>query len=339
MDLKFCPECGTPLKSEDMKFCPNCRTLIETEPKNQSNTNIKAKKRVWQTSSSILLLMGSVIGILTFFTPTGSFHFAGLLSWDMWMFGFNIFFEAGVGTDIFWIGNRYLLTFSIMTTIFVVLGNIIAILGVVNLLRKKDYAYMLAGAGAVMLTGSTLFYLISFEVYSWIFMGDTFWGLLYPWFGVYGQFIAAALMLPAFLLAKKASQYSDPLEKEDHQEKMYKMLKSIIETKYLPESEKNRLKNELEVISLRLKGVADLQGKIMELTTENQGRVNLDEPLRYFQQALELSSSSQQNISKVDLQLVEQIIEEKDKIKALRYLKEISYHTTVFLGEIVKIFN
>ena len=339
MDLKFCPECGNPLKPEDMKFCPNCRTLIETEPKYRSKTNIKAKKRVWQNSSCILLLMGSVIGILTFFTPTGSFHFADLLSWDMWMFGYNIFFEAGVGTDIFWTGNSYLLAFSIMATIFVVLGNIIAILGVVNLLRKKDYAYMLAGTGAVMLTGSTLFYLISYEVYSWIFMGNTFWGILYPWFGVYGQFIAAAFMIPAFLLARKASQYSDPLEKEDHQEKMYKMLKSIIETKYLPETEKNRLKNELEVISLRLKGVADLHRKVLELSNQNQTRIDFQGPLLYFQQALELSSSSQQNISQVDLQLIEQIIEEQDKIKSLRYIEEIIYHTTVLLGEIVKLFN
>lgn len=339
MDHKFCPECGTPLKLEDMKFCPNCRTLIETKPKYQSKTNIKAKKRLWQNSSWILLLMGSVIGILTLFTPTGSFNFAGLLSWDMWMFGYNIFFEAGVGTDVFWTGNAYLLGFSIVTTIFVVLGNILAILGVVNLLRKKDYAYMLAGAGAVMLTSFTLFYLISYEIYSWIFMGGTFWGLLYPWFGVYGQFIAAALMVPAFLLARKASQYSDPLEKEDHQEKVYNMLKTIIETKRLPESEKNRLKNELEIISLRLKGLADLQGKIMELTTDIQDRVNFDEPLRCFQQALELSSSSQQNLSIIDLQLVKQIVEEKDKTKVLGYLKEISSHTTTFLGEIIKIFN
>ena len=339
MNLKFCPECGNPLKLEDMKFCPNCRTLIETESKYQSKTNIKAKKRIWQNSSWILLLIGSVIGILTFFTPTGSVHIAGLLSWDMWIFGFNIFFEAGVGTNIFWTRNQYFLTFSIMTTIFVVLGNIIAILGVVNLLRKKDYAYMLAGAGAVMLIGSTLFYLISFEIHSWIYIGDTFWGVLYPWFGVYGQFIAAALMIPAFLLARKASQYSDPLVKEDHQQKMYKMLKSIIDTKYLPESEKNRLNNELEVISLRLKGVADLHRKVQELSNENQTRIDFQGPLLYFQQALELSSGSQQNISKIDLQLVEQIVEEQDKAKALGYLKEISSHTTAFLGDIVKIFT
>jgi len=339
MDPKFCPECGKPLKSEDMKFCPNCRTLIETEPRHQTKTNIKAKKRIWENSSGIMLLIGSIIGILTFFTPSGSFHYADLYSWDMWMFGYNIIFEMGVGTDIFWTGNSYLLAFSIVTTIFVVLGNILAILGVVMLLKKSDYAYILAGTGAVMLIGFTLFYLISYEVYFWIFMGDTFWGILYPSFGVYGQFIAAGFMIPAFLLARKASQYSDPLEKEEHQEKVYNMLKTIIETKRLPENEKSRLKNELEVISLRLKGAAFLKGKIMELTTENQDRTNLDESLKYFQQALELSSSSQQNISKVDLQLVEQIIEEQDKVKALRFLKEISSHTTLLLGEIIKIFN
>lgn len=339
MNLKFCPECGNPLKPEDMKFCPKCKTLIETEPKYQPKTNIKAKKRLWQNSSWILLLVGSIIGMLTFFTPTGSVHIANLFSWDMWMFGYNIVFESGVGTDIFWIGNSELFACSMTASIFIVLGNILAFLGVIRLLMKKDYAYVLAGAGTVMLTAFTLFYLIYFEVYSWIFMGDTFWGLLTPWFGVYGQFIAAGFMVSAFFLARKASQYSDPLEKEDHQEKMYKMLKSIIETKYLPEGEKNRLKNELEVISLRLKGVADLQRKVLELSNENQTRIDFQGSLVYFQQALELSSGSQQNISQVDLQLIEQIIEEQDKIKALRYLKEISSHTTVLLGEIVKIFN
>jgi len=336
MEIKFCPECGNPLNSEDMKFCPNCKTLIETEPSYQPKANIKAKKRVWQNSSGILLLLGSIIGFFAFFTPSGSFHFADLYSWDMWMYGYNIVFESGVGTDIFWIGNSELFAFSIVSSIFVLLGNCIAILGVISLLRKKDYAYMLAGTTAVMLTGSSLFYLLSSEVYFWIFMGNTFWGILPPSFGFYGQLIAAAIALPAFFLARKSSQYSDPLEKEVHQEKVYNMLTTIIENKIIPESKKTRLKNELEVISLRLKGVADLQGKIIKLTPEYQGGIDFNESLNFFQQALELSSSSQENISKVDLKLVEQIIIDKDKNKALRYLKEISSHTTELLGEMFK---
>lgn len=339
MDLKYCPECGNPLKPEDMKFCPNCKTLIETEPKYEPKTNIKAKKKVWRNSSSLLLLMGSIIGILCIFTPAGGVHIPGLFSWDMWMIGYNIVLESGVGTDIFWPGSSELFAFSITSSIFVILGNLLAIIGIIRIMMKKDYAYILVGAAAVMLAGATLFYLISYEVYSWIFFGDTFWGILPPWFGIYGQFIAAGIMVPAFFLARKASEYSDPLEKEDHQQKMYNMLKTIIETKPLREGEKSRLDNELEVISLRLKGVADLQRKIMEFNTDDQSRLSFDDSLSYFQQALELSSSSQQNISKIDLQLVVQIIEERDKVKALRIIKEISAHTTVLLGDIVKIFN
>ena len=64
MDLKYCPKCGNPLKPVDMKFCPNCKTLIETEPIYRSNTGIKAKKKVWRNSSSLLLLLGSIIGII-----------------------------------------------------------------------------------------------------------------------------------------------------------------------------------------------------------------------------------------------------------------------------------
>ncbi|NVM37891.1 MAG: hypothetical protein HWN81_20025 [Candidatus Lokiarchaeota archaeon] len=190
-----------------------------------------------------------------------------------------------------------------------------------------------------MLVGFILFYLISFEIYFWIFVGDTFWGVLYPFFGVYGQLIAAAFMAPAFFLARKTSQYSDPLIIEDHQVKVYGLLKTIIETKQLQESERNRLKNELEVISLRLKGVATLKSNIIELTPDDKSRMNIDDSLLYFQRALELSSSAQQNISRMDLQLVKQVIEERDKNKALKYLKEIISHTTVLLGEIVKVFN
>lgn len=344
MNPKFCPKCGIPLKFDDMKFCPNCREPIGIKPTPQVYRNVKTKNKKWVNLSWVLLLIGSLIGILALFTPTGSFNFEGLLSWDMWIFGYNISYDWEVGTEIFWTMNQYLLGFSIVTTVFVIIGNLIAIVGVVRLMQKKESAYFLPGIGAVMLIGFILFYLISYEVYFWIFMGDTFWGLLFPAFGVYGQLIAAAFMAPAFFLARKASQYSglekpleEPLEKELHQEKLYNMLKTIIENKYLPESEKIRIKNDLEVISLRLKGVASLEKEITKITPESLNRLDLDESLNCFQQAFELSSSSQKNISNVDLQLIKQIIEDQDKNKAIQYLNEISSHTTLFLGEIVKI--
>lgn len=341
MNPKICPNCGIPLKFKDMKFCPNCRAPIGIELNPQVNRNIKTKKKVWVNLSWVLLLIGSLIGILAIFTPTGSFNYGGLLSWDMWIFGYNITYDWEVGTEIFWTMNQYLGGFSIVTTVFVIIGNLIAIVGVVRLMQKKESAYLLPGIGAIMLIGFILFYLISYEAYFWIFVGESFWGFLFPAFGVYGQLIAAAFMTPAFFLARKASQYrglekplEEPLEKELHQEKLYNMLKTIIENKFLPESEKTRIKNDLEVISLRFKGVASLKKEITKITPES---LDLDESLNCFQQAFELSSSSQKNISNVDLQLIKQIIEEQDKNKAIQYMNEISSHTTLFLGEIVKI--
>ena len=303
------------------------------------SSTIQTKKRFWQRSSLILLVISSVMGVLAFISPTGSIHLGNLYSWDLWIFGYNSVFESGVGTESFWIGNTDLLGFSVVSTVFVIIGIIISIFGVISLLRKKDYVHILAGTGAVMLIGSILFYLISFEVYFWIFAGGTFWGLLFPSFGFYGQLVSGVLMVPAILLTRKSSQYSEPIVVEDQQEKVYNMVKRIIDTKFLPEIVRSRLNIELEVISLRLKGTADIQKKILEFSNEPYALTEFQESLSDFQRALELSPDTQKRISQVDLQLVEQIIEEKDKTKALGYLKEISSHTTALLGEIVKILN
>lgn len=129
--------------------------------------------------------------------------------------------------------------------------------------------------------------------------------------------------------------------------KVYNMLKSLIESKFLSESEKERLNHELEVISLRLKGVAFLQTRI---DSSRRGRLrrgikilleetDYEEGLKFFQQAFELSSISQQEISKADLNLVKKIFEQQDKRIALQYLNEISDHTKILIGEIFKILD
>ncbi|MGB5912208.1 MAG: hypothetical protein WBH31_13525 [Promethearchaeia archaeon] len=299
--------------------------------------NRTPKKRRWTNYSCILLLIGSIIGLLSLIAPAGSFHYGNLYSWDMWMFGYNIIYDWEVGTEIFWTVNRYLFLFSLVSTIFVVIGNFLSIFAAVKVKRKSDYAHITAGISSIILTGFTLFYLISYELYFVFNAGESFWSLLNPSFAVYGQFIAAAFMVPAFFIARKASLYSEPLEKEVHQEKVYNMLKTIIETKRFSESGKNKLKKDLEVISLRFKGYTFLQEKMAFTSMENRDYEHLEDGLKYFQQAFDLSSSSQQKISKEDLYLVEQIIKEEDKLKAMNYLNEISDHTTILLGEILKI--
>ncbi|MFX1435314.1 MAG: hypothetical protein ACFFB1_16205 [Promethearchaeota archaeon] len=269
--------------------------------------------------------------------PAGSFHYGNLYSWDMWMFGYNIIYDWEVGTEIFWTANRYLSLFSIFSTVFVVIGNCLSIFAAVKVKRKSDYAHISAGISPLILFGATLFYLISYELYFVINASESFWSLLSPSFAVYGQFIAAAFMVPTFFIARKASLYSEPLEKEVHQEKVYNMLKTIIETRKFSESGKRILKNELEAISLRLKGYNFLREKLTFTSTEIRDYEHLEDGLKYFQQAFDLSSNLQQKIAQEDLNLVEKIIKEEDKSKVMNYLNEISDHTTILLGEFLKI--
>jgi len=119
------------------------------------------------------------------------------------------------------------------------------------------------------------------------------------------------------------------------------MIKVILETKFLLESEKNILKNELEVISLRLKGVTSLKKKIGLLNMETQDYIHHEgqesqEALKFFQQALELSSNLNQEVSIFDLNLAKKIIEQQDREIRLNYLNKISGHTTLLLGEILQ---
>ncbi|MFW9969974.1 MAG: zinc ribbon domain-containing protein, partial [Candidatus Odinarchaeota archaeon] len=214
-NYKYCPKCGTLIDFKNANYCPQCKTSLYS-PTITTIKNIKKRKRGWENYSKILSLIGSIIGLFSIFAPTGSIHLGGLYSWDMWIYGYNVTYDWEEGTEIFWTLNPELLAFSITSTIFIVIGNIMAIIGFVQLLKKKEYAYFLPGIGSVLLVGFILFYLIAYEIYFLIYMGESFWSFLPPSFGFYGQLIAAILMLLAFFFARKSAQYSEPLEKEVH---------------------------------------------------------------------------------------------------------------------------
>ena len=162
-----------------------------------------------------------------------------------------------------------------------------------------------------------------------------------PAFGIYGQFIASIPMVLGFFIARGSSKYSEPLEKELHQEKVYNLVKRVLETKFLSESEKEKLYKELEVISLRLKGTAFLKSKI-ENSSKTESGVSLieerdfKEGMQIFQDAINLSSNSQQEIGIKDMDLVKQIFKQQYKQNALYYLNQISNHTTTLIGELFK---
>lgn len=353
----FCPECGK-LLNTDLTNCPNCGKPISYEQIDHSRPLINQKdvenERIPQVSkrkkpmikklgffSWILLLLGSTIGFYALSTPAGSVRIGDIFSWDMWMFGYNRVFESGVGVDVFWTLNEDLFAVSLVSTIFVIIGNIAAIVSAGSLIIKGIHTTYVALIAPIVLIGSVLFYLAGYQVLMFFNTGESFWSLMDPAFAISGQFLAAAFMVLGFFIARGSSKYSEPLEKDVHQEKVFNMLKRIVETKFLLESEKERLYEELEVISLRLKGTAFLKRKIEGLTIKKSNIMLLEEReyeegLQIFQQALDLSSNSQQEISTKDLILIKKIIKQQEKEIALHYMNEISNHTTILIGNIFK---
>lgn len=360
---RFCPACGKPL-NKGLTHCPNCGEPIIYESMDHSRGITSPKgtiiPRTTQTAektkpfkyklgffSWILLLLGGVIGLYALFTPTGSIHLGDLYSWDMWMFGYNRIYDWEVGLDVFWTMNVDLLAISLFSTLVVIIGNILSIVSAGTLIVKGIHISYLAIIAPILLIGCTLFYLAGYEVLMFFATEESFWSLMNPGFAIFGQFLAAFFMVLGFFIARSSSKYSKPLEKkvqlekEVYQEIVYNLVKKIIETKFLLENEKSQLNNELEIISLRLKGVKILKRKVESLDHKKQhfGTLNqheYEETLKLFQQASDLSSIQQQNISKADVYLASKILEERDKNKALNYLNEISDHTTILLGDIFK---
>ncbi|MHA2473753.1 MAG: zinc ribbon domain-containing protein, partial [Promethearchaeota archaeon] len=337
----YCGECGNPLSPDDKSSCPKCGELIESAPVLPTlNRKVKIKRRSWGNLSWILLLLGSALGLFGLTTPAASFNLDGLYSWDMWMFGYNVMFDWEVGTDIFWTRNLELLGISVGATIFVILGNILAIVGSISILRKKNYGPILAMISPIILCGTAIFFLIAYELYFQFYLGESFWSLLSPGFAVYGQFLVALIMLPGFLIARKALKYVLPKKRDEHEVKVYQMLKKLIESEDVSDSRKEELKNKLEIISLRFMGMDILYRKLEYLASEKQdfGFSNEDEyhtALGYFQQVVDLTADQIINFSKIDLELAAKIILESDLIKAIEYFKDIKLHTSRLMSELL----
>jgi len=194
-EWNICPECGEPIYG---KFKELKRIKAKTKPSEHKLTD-----KIW-----ILTFIAGIIGILALFTPasTTSVSYSGvlLLSMDSWMFGLNIFYEYGVGYDVFFTGNQFILGVEIVSLVILVIINIILI--VVSLLSRKDVSLMPVDIihiyFAIGLVIGTLIYIIGNEFIFWLFVGDTYWGFINLGFALIGQYIAALLTVICYGLGK-----------------------------------------------------------------------------------------------------------------------------------------
>ncbi|MFX1554886.1 MAG: hypothetical protein ACFFBV_13230 [Promethearchaeota archaeon] len=210
----FCPECGTPL-NKDITNCPNCGIPVVSKPiyhlraLNDQKSIEKVKiPKVSKTIkplgffSWILLLIGGIVGLFALSTPAGSIKIADIYSWDMWMFGYNRVFESGVGLDVFWTSNVDLLVVSIVSTVFVIIGNIAAFVSAGSLIIRGVHKTYVALVAPFVLIGSVIFYLAGYQILMFFGTGESFWSLISPAFAIYGQFLAAVFMISGFFIAR-----------------------------------------------------------------------------------------------------------------------------------------
>ncbi|MFW9823195.1 MAG: zinc-ribbon domain-containing protein, partial [Candidatus Thorarchaeota archaeon] len=352
----YCPECGTSLSKEE-KACPKCGARVDNQYANQILSPSKkaipdryppleySRKRrstvkKWGHLGWVFLLIGGGIGLYALFTPAGSINLNGLLSWDMWMFGYNKTYDWETGWDNFWTLNNELLGISVGSTIFVIIGNILAIASAGYQIKRGIHKSYLGIAGPVVAVGATLVYLAGYEIMFNIYMGESFWSVLPPAFGVYGQFLAALFMVLGFIIARSASKYQILKEKHENKMKLYLMLRMFIETGTVSEDEKEKLSSILKILELRFKGISLLENKIEDYSSKRNGSSYLEpmefgEAIECFQQAMDLSPEHIITFSKRDLDLASRIILGYDSKTNLDYLNEIKSHTDFFLTELL----
>lgn len=200
-----CSKCGYELR-EDWNLCPECGKMIEdrldnlkwikakTKPGNQ-----KIAEKIW-----ILTFIAGIIGILSLFTSASSMSIslAGtvLLSMDSWLFGLNIFYEYGVGYDVFFTRNELFLGVGIFSLIVLVIVNLVVIGSGIGSRKdiyksKTDYLDLYLAAGQVI---GALIYIIGMAIVYWFLTGEAYWGFIGLGLALIGQFVAALLLVISF---------------------------------------------------------------------------------------------------------------------------------------------
>lgn len=209
-NTKSCSKCGIVLR-EDWNICPECGESISQKREDLKKLRAKTKSINQKITEKnwILTFIAGIIGILSLLTSasTISISLLGevLLSMDSWMWGLNIYYEIGVGYDVFFTANQFILGVDITSLVVLIIINVILI--GISLWTRNDVFNLPVDLMHIYLTIGlvigTLIYIIGNEIISWIFIEDTYWGLFNLGFALTGQFIAALMTAISYGLGKR----------------------------------------------------------------------------------------------------------------------------------------
>jgi len=220
----FCVECGESVQ-QDWNACPNCGTALLKEigvsytpaTVQYPSQKIEPTPIVRKAKSSVqkiaekswrISLIGGVISLLALLTPAASSgsYGMGFITWNMWLFGFNTFYEYGYGTTNFWTDMPIPFSLSLIITFLIILSAILVLYKSFNLRRLDiNTSPIFLWCGLLTIVAPIIF-MVLFELY--MLMGTTmsFWSIMTPGFAIIGQFVGGALIIIGYILGKRANE-------------------------------------------------------------------------------------------------------------------------------------
>ena len=219
----FCTECGRKLEP-DWNVCPDCgKKVIDRlsdikAPESSIQPPIqyppspimkqeKAPIEIVSEKSWIIYLVAGVLSLIAIFTPAGVYQYTyfGVLveSWNMWMYGYNQMYVYSEGTLSFWTDMPVPLMLSIITTLIIAIMIIIIIVGAIKLRNAEVKSSALILSCGIILILTAIAYIVVFHIYTLSYSGDSIWTLMFPGFGLIGQFISGILIIVGYVIAKR----------------------------------------------------------------------------------------------------------------------------------------